>query len=210
MKRIPFSKSVFVNCPFDDEYEATLQAILFCIIFLGYTPRLAKERMDSGEFRLDKIREFIEASQYSIHDLSRCQASEKGELFRLNMPLELGLDYGCKKYFGGKRSNKKILILEKEPYRYQAAISDLAGFDISHHNGEYEIAMKNVRAWIVSSAKISAPPAPTKIINSYYDFQEWNFETLLKEGYSEKDIYELPTSQLLECMSSWIDAGKPV
>jgi hypothetical protein len=107
-----FKTSVLINCPFDKDYEPILQAMLFCIIYLGFHPRLATERSDSAESRLDKILELIESSKYSIHDLSRCQATKDGQISRLNMPFELGIDYGCRRYFGNGREQKKILILE--------------------------------------------------------------------------------------------------
>ena len=113
MTGIPFERAVFINCPFDEAYEPLLQAVLFCVVYLGLSPRLATERSDSGESRLDKISELIESSKYSIHDLSRCQADEAGEHYRLNMPFELGLDYGCRKYFGDALDQKRILILEE-------------------------------------------------------------------------------------------------
>jgi hypothetical protein len=87
-----FENSVFINCPFDEEYDPILQAMLFCIVDLGLVPRLAKERSDSGEIRLHKIADLIRESRYSIHDLSRSQARKKGEYFRLNMPFEYGVD----------------------------------------------------------------------------------------------------------------------
>src|SRR5262245_48821549 len=43
----------------------------------------------------------------------------KGELYRLNMPFELGLDVGCQRFAGGLRKRKKCLILDAESYRYQ-------------------------------------------------------------------------------------------
>lgn len=109
-----FEKSVFINCPFDKDYEPILQAILFCVIFLGFEPRIATENSDSGSIRLEKIRDLIENSKFSIHDLSRCQAKKKGEHFRLNMPFELGVDYGCRQYLGNGRNEKKLLILEEK------------------------------------------------------------------------------------------------
>ena len=54
---MPFETNVFINCPFDDDFAPLLQAILFCVITMGFEPRLATERSDSGETRLDKIRE---------------------------------------------------------------------------------------------------------------------------------------------------------
>ena len=89
-----FGRSVFINCPLDDEYKPLLQAILFCLIRFGFKPRIATERTDSAESRLEKIKELIRSSKYSIHDLSRCQSSGPREHYRMNMPFELGLDFG--------------------------------------------------------------------------------------------------------------------
>lgn len=71
-----FERAVFVNCPFDDDYAPLLEAALFCIVSFGFSPRLANERLEAGENRLDKIIEMIRESKYSIHDLSRCKAKE--------------------------------------------------------------------------------------------------------------------------------------
>lgn len=209
MTGIPFERAVFINCPFDEAYEPLLQAVLFCVVYLGLSPRLATERSDSGESRLDKISELIESSKYSIHDLSRCQADEAGEHYRLNMPFELGLDYGCRKYFGDARDQKRILILEEQPYRYQAAISDLAGWDIMDHGGDYQRAVLRVRNWLVSEAKVAAD-GPKKILDAYTDFQGWHYERQLANGWSEEDIQEYPTRELLTAMQDWMAAGRPV
>jgi len=63
---VAFESNVFINCPFDKEYAPILQATLFAVVLLGFTPRLATERSDGGESRLEKIRQLIEESQYSI------------------------------------------------------------------------------------------------------------------------------------------------
>lgn len=204
-----FDRSIFINCPFDEEYEPILQAILFCAIYLGFNPRLSSERNDSGESRLEKIRELIETSKYSIHDLSRCQARKRGEFYRLNMPFELGIDYGCRKYFGNDREHKKFLILEEKKYRYQASLSDLAGFDIQTHGGDFQRAVRAVRNWLVSEAGINAV-APTKILGAYADFQEWYYERELSGGATEEDIQAYPTSELLQAMLLWMEQGRPL
>jgi len=204
-----FDRSVFINCPFDEDFEPILQAILFCIIYLGFYPRLARERSDSGESRLEKIKELIESSLYSIHDLSRCQAKKEGEIFRLNMPFELGLDYGCKQYFGRGREAKKILILEEKPYRYQAALSDISGCDIEYHEGNYQKVIRKIRNWLVSEAAAS-PLGAQHILQKYEDFQEWNYKTKLSSGFSEEDIRDYPTKELLDAMRFWVSNGEPV
>lgn len=204
-----FETNVFINCPFDKDYAPILQAIMFCIVVLGYRPRLAFERADGGENRLDKIRSLIEQSKYSIHDLSRCQARKKSEIFRLNMPFELGIDFGCRQYFGHGRDAKKFLILEENRYRFQAALSDISGCDIEAHSGKYDTAMTKVRNWLRQEAGINAD-GPAKIRGDYVTFQEWNYERKLSEGYSENDILEYPTFELLNDMQSWVQMGKPV
>lgn len=203
-----FERAVFINCPFDAAYEPILQALLFCVTYIGLTPRIATERADSGETRLDKIRELIESSKYSIHDLSRCQSERAGEHYRLNMPFELGLDYGCRRYFGNGREGKRTLVLEEEPYRYQAALSDIAGWDIMEHRGDYQRAVRHVRNWLVDSASLKAPGAK-QILDAYTDFQGWNFERLLADGWSEDDIKECSTAELLGGMRLWLEQGRP-
>lgn len=205
-----FDNCVFINCPFDADFDAMLQAMLFCIVFLGLVPRLARERNDSGEYRLEKIKDLIERSKYSIHDLSRCQATKKGEHYRLNMPFELGIDYGCRQYGGGKHSTKKILILEEKRFRYQAAISDLSGCDIEFHSGSFEIAIRKIRNWLASNGAITDPPGAAKIRDAYYDFQDWYFQKQEAAGFSKDDILDYSTPELLAAMSEWVDRGKPV
>lgn len=203
-----FEKNVFVNCPFDAEYEPILQAILFCLVRFGLSPRIATERSDAGETRLAKIKELIEASKFSIHDLSRCQSREAGEFARLNMPFELGLDFGCQAYFGEPQDQKMILIMEEKPYRYQATLSDLAGSDISVHEGEYAKAIRKVRNWLVGMGTFENVGA-ARVVGEYEDFLKWFLEEQLKLGSSEEDILDIPTAELLAGMLRWVKIGLP-
>ncbi|MCZ2845267.1 MAG: hypothetical protein O2U61_02015, partial [Candidatus Bathyarchaeota archaeon] len=112
------SKSVFVNCPFDNEYFKLLKPLLFTLIYIGLKPRIS-ETSDSREVRLHKIKEMMEDSKFSIHDLSRMEPLTEDKLPRFNMPFECGIDFGIKLSNPQKYQNKKFLILEKEQYRYQ-------------------------------------------------------------------------------------------
>lgn len=133
---MPFETNVFINCPFDNEFKKILHPLLFTIIYHGLKPRIATERIDSGEQRISKIIELIKDSKYSIHDLSRVKASVAGEIFRLNMPYELGIDVGCREFGTGKLRSKQYLITASEHYEYQKALSDIAGSDIAVHNDD--------------------------------------------------------------------------
>jgi len=203
-----FNKNVFINCPFDKDFEPLLQAILFCVVYHGFTPRLSLESSDSSENRLTKITRLIEQSRYSIHDLSRCEAATEGEIFRLNMPFELGIDFAYRKYGGVQANTKKLLILEKEKYRYQAALSDISGCDIVAHDNDFEKIVKVVRSWLKTEA--SAPiHGPSEILGAYITFQEWYIEQKISQGFSKDDLYDYPTKELLDEMFEWKKLGEP-
>jgi len=204
-----YGNNVFLNCPFDQDYDAILQAVSFCLIYLGFNPRFARERADSAEVRIGKIRELIEQSRYSIHDLSRLQAKKAKEFYRLNMPFELGIDYGCRQYMAG-HDDKRLLVLEEKQYRYQAALSDLAGCDIESHGGSFEQAVRKVRNWIVGAAGIAGAAGAQRVLDAYADFQEWYFERQTALGFAEADILDYSTPELLAAMREWVAAGKPV
>ncbi|MCY4345696.1 MAG: hypothetical protein OXC17_02740 [Aestuariivita sp.] len=203
-----FDRNVFVNCPFDAEYAPVLEAMLFCLIRLGLNPRIATERSDSGETRIDKILELVQSSRYSIHDLSRCQAQTVGEHYRLNMPFELGIDFGCRRFGPEPQSGKVFLVLEEKPYRYQAAISDSAGFDIQAHKGDFEVAVRKLCNWIMSyggSERVEA----ARVVSEYADFQEWYWRRRLSEGASDEDIRDTSTAALMRAMRDWFESGSP-
>ena len=202
-----FDRSVFVNCPFDEDYDQILQAVLFCLVRFGLTPRIATERSDAGESRINKILDLIGSSRYSVHDLCRCQARDKGEYYRLNMPFELGLDFGCRRYGGGRLATKVILVLEAERYRYQAAISDLAGSDVEAHHGDYQHAVRKVRNWLAGMPGFEAIGA-ARVLADYEDFQEWHYQRQRKRGFSEEDIRDYSTAELLRAMTDWTPARR--
>jgi hypothetical protein len=46
---------IFINCPFDPEYQKLFEALLFTIFARGFRPRSAKEVADDAELRLNKF-----------------------------------------------------------------------------------------------------------------------------------------------------------
>lgn len=58
-----FDRNVFVNCPFDEDYLPLLRPILFVAMYLGLTPRIALESLDSGRPRIEKIIALIKQSK---------------------------------------------------------------------------------------------------------------------------------------------------
>lgn len=149
---------VFINCPFDDEYAAIFRALIFTIYACGFRPRSAREVDDGAQTRIDKLERIIGQCRYGIHDLSRTELDARYQLPRFNMPLELGLFLGARYYGNASQREKRVLILDIEPYRYQRFISDLAGMDIHDHGGDPVRAVRKTRNWLanVSRRKIDS------------------------------------------------------
>jgi hypothetical protein len=198
-----FERNIFVNCPFDDDYRQLLTAVVFAVKYLGFTPRLSLERSDSGETRIHKILQLIEESKFGIHDLSRIVSKDQNEYYRMNMPFELGIDYGCQKLKDGQWKDKRILILEKERYRYQAALSDLSGSDIKNHDDDPLIVTKAIRDWLVTEA-LNTGPSANKIWSEFNDFNAYLYSKAVEEeGHSSVD--ELPIPEVIHHIGSWLE-----
>lgn len=197
-----FQTNVFINCPFDTTYTPFLQALLFTVIDSGLEPRIASERSDSGEIRVDKIKTLIKESRYSIHDISRMEPLGQRDLPRFNMPFELGLDLGCRAFGTEHLCKKKCLILEKRKYRYRTVLSDISGNDIRAHNNNVEKLARHVRNWIYENIN-SQVQAATRIWQRYNEFYAY-FERTLKEfGFTKKDITEMPVREFIDYVKSW-------
>ena len=144
---------VFVNCPFDDAYAETFRALIFAILACGFRPRSSRETDDDGQARIEKLYEIIRSCRYGIHDISRTELDSKHRLPRFNMPLELGIFLGAKRYGPNSQREKRVLVFDKEQYRYQKYISDLAGMDIHAHAGEPETAITETRNWLTNVSR---------------------------------------------------------
>lgn len=199
-----FDKNIFINCPFDNDYHSLLRPLLFTVIYLGFTPKIALERSDSGESRLIKICEFIADSKYSIHDLSRMKPSQKEKLSRHNMPFELGLDIGCRMFSNDILKDKRCLILEKkEKYRYMKALSDISGCDIKDHNDDPAKLVRQIRNWFVETVGIKKAPSATVIWYSFMDFTSDFYDKRIFEGFSDEDLNMMPIPEYIEFIKEW-------
>lgn len=165
------SSQIFVNCPFDEGYKPIFDAIVFAITDLGFVARSAREEDDGGEIRLAKIQRIIEECKYGVHDISAVKLDGKHQLPRFNMPFELGLFLGCKRY-GGKLQRQKVsLIFDSDPYRYQIFISDIAGQDIHFHENSVKIAVGALRGWLATASQRQDLPGGKDILGRYERFQ---------------------------------------
>lgn len=167
-----FEKSVFINCPFDKAFiDDLLKPITYVIIKNGLVPRVSLEVSDSGQARLEKITDIIKSCKYSIHDLSIVKSKRANEFARMNMPFELGIDYGLRKSGSASLKTKQSLILEAKRGDYMNAISDLNGFDVKVHSNDTETIFDCLYSWFSETLKINKQDPPLK---TFYDFIDFN------------------------------------
>ncbi len=145
-------QQVFINCPFDPQYKDLFEAIVFAVSDCGFRPRCALEVDDGSQIRIEKIFNIISDCRFGIHDISKTELDEGTLLPRFNMPLELGMFLGAKKYGQGEHRDKTCLILDRESYRYQKFISDISGQDIRSHGNDPRMSISIVRNWLRSSS----------------------------------------------------------
>jgi hypothetical protein len=198
-----FEKNVFINCPFDDPYAPLFNAIVFAVHDVGFRPRCALEASNAGQFRLTKIMDIISSCKYSIHDLSRTEIDKVTRLPRFNMPLELGLDLGCRRFGNTLHKGKVSLVLDIEPHRYEKFISDIKGQDIYEHNGSVEKVIDVVRDWLRNELdpRVVIIPSGKNIYQRYLAFQKALPSICSKLKWNVK---KLPFGDFSFAVATWI------
>lgn len=172
MKNPKYSDKVFLNCPFDSKYTPIFRAIIFTVFDCGYYPCCAMEEDNGAHVRIEKIYRLIKECKYGIHDISRTTLDRKTKLPRFNMPLELGIFLGAKKYGSRSDKNKNCLILDKDKFRFQIFLSDISGQDIRSHGDDPNNAIEPVRNWLSSASRRSTIPGAMEIRKRYRKFQK--------------------------------------
>lgn len=172
--------SVFINCPFDGEYLPFFRAIVFTVARCGFRVRCALDVIDSGGTRIAKIEQLIEECPLGIHDISRTELNPAG-LPRFNMPLELGLFLGAKRYGDATQKRKRCLVLDRERYRYQQFMSDISGQDIEAHGNDVHVLIAKVRSFLNSIVRGQPLPSGAVIAEDYQLFTEVALREICEE-----------------------------
>ncbi len=170
----PDPDAVFLNIPYDKEFQDLSIAYIVGLYQLGLVPHIASE-IPGGVRRLDRILRFIQNCRYSIHDLSRVEVSVGPSATpRFNMPLELGMTIIWESL---DPQNHTWFVWEPEPFRLQKSTSDLKGSDPYIHNGEPDGVLRELRnAFIRDRA-----PSVDRMAEIYY-FVRGNFGMFLRKN----------------------------
>jgi hypothetical protein len=151
------SKSIFINCPFDDDYQPLFEALVFSTVSCGFDPRSALETGNVSEPRMDRIVKAIFSSRFSIHDLSRSKGEGNENYARMNMPVELGISMAYKLMHPGKHD---WLVLIPHGDEYVRYMSDLAAYDPLRHNGTADSVVTAVMSWLATRHGVELPVTP--------------------------------------------------
>jgi len=200
-----YAKNVFLNCPFDEDFEKIQKAIVFTITDCGFRVRCSLEEDDSGSVRMEKIIRLIEESSLGIHDISRTELDAKNGLPRFNMPFELGLFLGARELGTKRQKQKRCLILDVERYRFQKFLSDIGGQAPKMHANDPEKAIKVVRNWLSSKSDKRIPGAK-KMVERFRQFLADLPEIC---QMNETEPGELTFNEWTDFITAWAEAEEP-
>jgi hypothetical protein len=165
-----YNDSVFFNCPFDTAYMPLFRAIIFSIYRCGFYPKSALSEDNGLDNRLDKIVRLTKSCRFGIHDISRTEVNRHGYP-RFNMPFELGIFFGAKRFGNPEQRKKNALIFEGTAYSYQQYCSDLNGVDIKAHQDDPVSAAVQVRDWLRTTSKRRSLPTPATLRSELARFE---------------------------------------
>ena len=159
-----YNDSVFINCPFDEDYKPILRAIVYAIYRCGFYPQTALDEDDSTELRLLKI------------------------IRKMNMPFELGIFFGAKFFGDNSQQRKNALILERQKYTYQQYISDLSGIDTKAHNNDPITALKRVHSWLNTASRRKTIPGEKTLQSRFEEFELVLPDLAAETGYNLENL----------------------
>lgn len=146
---------------------------------------------------MERIFGLIGESRLAINDLCRVDLDSSTNLPRFNMPLELGIFLGARRFGQGRQKEKRCLILDRERYRYRAFISDIAGQDVKEHEDDPMQAIQIVRDWLRSQSQNSRMPGGKAIAERYKAFRARLSEHCREARLNEDDLIWIEYTELI-------------
>jgi hypothetical protein len=197
-----YDDNVFINCPFDYGYRRLFQAVMFGVHDCGLVARSALEVVDAAEVRIAKIQRIIAECRHSIHDLSRTGLDDRTGLPRMNMPFELGLFLGAKRYGTGPQRKKTCIILDRDERRFRDYLSDIAGQDVRAHNDDPANLIREVRNALATTRPPGVELPSGRFIAERFSIFERDMPRLCAELNLDPD--DLGHRDLIRIITGWL------
>ena len=158
-------------------------------------------------YQVDKLVALIRESPRSIHDLSRIELGEN-DLPRFNMPFELGLAMGAKRFGSASQRRDRIKIMVEKPYRLPAYLSDLGGNDPTAHHAGAAAVIRIVRNFLHRTPTGGLLAGPAKLARDFARFKTEVPGIAERIGFEATEIGGLrdyPT--YVWCVAEFLKAG---
>jgi hypothetical protein len=117
------------------------------------------------------------------------------------MPLELGIFLGAKRFGGDDQKLKRGMIMDRERFRFQKFISDLAGVDITAHDGDPRRIVSCTRDFLATASRRSAIPTAQQVLASYDEFSA-GLPAIAKRAHLDPD--KLVFADLERLIFAWV------
>jgi hypothetical protein len=142
---------------------------VYAVYRCGFFPTSALADDNALENRIDRIFRIIELCRYGIHDISRTELNTT-QLPRFNMPFELGVFFGARRYGVKSQKNKGAIVFERLRFSYQQYLSDISGIDTKAHNNDPHTLVRQIRNWLATTSRRKTVPSAPRLISDYDDF----------------------------------------
>lgn len=128
----PRASKVFLNIPFDRQFEPLYLAFIAGVSGFGLVPQSVLQ-IPGSQRRLDRLLGLLLRCRYSVHDICRVQLDNgQPKTPRFNMPFELGLAVAIAKHGGAAHD---WYVFEEKKFRALKSLSDINGTEIYIHAG---------------------------------------------------------------------------
>jgi len=163
---------VFLNYPFDAEFEPLAHAMHFAVVAAGLVPLCAHDLSVPDRPRLEMLVDAIMNCHYSAHDFSRSRGEGSGNFARFNMPIEMGM--ALFHALQTQRQEHRCAFFVASPHDHQIFASDLAGLDPKYYGKDETELVASVFEWLRAVARPYANmDIPTgQVKNKYTHFKK--------------------------------------
>jgi hypothetical protein len=159
---------VFINCPYDEQYEPLRNVLILSCVACGFYPSSAIDKGGGGRPRISRIIDELRRARYSIHDLTRSIGVAEGEKARINMALELGMAVYRAHH---DEQHHDWLALIPNGDEHLDYVSDLGGFDPAEYDGTDRQLVRKVVGFL--AVQDEAPPGidPQLVFDAVPEFE---------------------------------------
>lgn len=148
----------------------------------------------------------IDECKYGIHDISKTNLDTKTNLPRFNMPFELGLFLRARNFGPRDQNKKRCIFLDKDQYRYQKFISDIAGQDIHSRGSDQTSLMGEIAKWLRDQIHDQRVPGGVKISTGFQEFSKALPKLCAAIDFTTR---ELTFRDFVRLSAQWIASPQP-